>query len=165
MSATGRALVLAALICLVASPGCAGPVDGGASPVAGSSTGELRDAAVQVAEQAAVALTSLDYRDGEAGYDRLLEVLTGPARQEWEQRRVEQLATIVSEAATSVGVATASGVASFDPAAATATVLVAVTATVTTNQSPTPTQRRHRLTLSLISTPAGWKVSQLQFVE
>ena len=165
MSATGRTLVLAALLCLAASPGCADPADGGAVPVAGSSTGELRDGVVRVAEQAAVAVTSLDHRDGEAGYDRLLELLTEPARQEWEQRRVDQLAMIVSDAAMSESVVTASGVAALDPTTATSTVLVAVTATVSTNQSPAPEERRHRLTLSLISTPAGWKVSQLQFVK
>lgn len=163
MSATGRTFVLAALICLAAAQGCAGPSDGGASPVPGSSTGEQRDEAVRVAEQAAVALTSLDHQDGEAAYDRLLGLLTGQARQEWEQRRDEYLAPIVADEVTSDGVVTASGVAALDPSVV--TVLVAVTATVSTHQSPTPDKRRHRLTLSLISTPAGWKVSQLQFVE
>jgi len=161
VSATARVLVLAALVCLAASQGCASTADGGALPVVGNSTAELRDESVQVAEQAAVALTSLDDRDGEAGYDRLLELLTGPARQEWEQRRAE----LGSDTTTLDSVATTSGVAAFDPAAATSTVLVAVTTTVSTEQGATPEERRHRLQLSLISTPAGWKVSQLQFVE
>jgi hypothetical protein len=166
VTVTGRAFLLTALICLAASQGCAGPADGGASPVAGSDTGELRDEAVRVAEQAAVTLTSLDRLDGEAGYDRLLELLTDPARQEWEQRRAEYLATIMSDAATSDSAVTASGVAAFDPATAeTATVLVAVTATVSTEQNATPDKLHHRLQLSLINTPAGWQISQLTFVE
>lgn len=165
MSHARRAL--AALICLagICLAGCSTEVDGPAAPVAGSTTGERRDAAVRVAEQTAVTLTSLDHRDPEAGFDRLLAALTGPARQEWEQRRAEYLATITSDALTSEDAAVdASGVAALDPAATTATVLVTATATVSTKQAPAAEQRQYRLRMSLIREEADWKVTQLQFV-
>ncbi|MFN2495832.1 MAG: hypothetical protein ABR608_07980 [Pseudonocardiaceae bacterium] len=166
MIRAGRALALTALLCLAAAQGCTTPVDGGAAPVAENGIGELRDGAVQAAEQAAVALTSLDHRDPEAGYDRLLELLTDPARQEWAQRRAEFLTPITSSGAvTSAAVVRSSGVAALDPAAATATVLVAAAATVSSQQRATPEQRRYRLQMSLIRTPAGWKVSQLQVLQ
>lgn len=164
------ALALTALLCLA---GCSTAADGPAAPVAGSTTAELRDgtaaelrdAAVQAAERTAVALVSLDHRDPDAGYDRLLDLLTGPARQEWEQRRVEYLAMITSDAVTAERAAVkASGVAALDPAGTTATVLVAATAEVSTNQAPTPETHRYRLRMSLIQAAAEWKVSQLQFV-
>jgi hypothetical protein len=161
-------LALAVLICLGmlgAAQGCSTPTTPGApQPTAGNGPAELRDAAVDVAERTAVALVSLDHRDPEAGYDRLLDLLANPARQEWEQRRAEYLAPLVSDAVTATDVARTSGVAEFDPAARTATVLVAATATVTTDQAPAGDDRRYRLRMSLVDTPAGWKVSELRFV-
>jgi hypothetical protein len=151
-------LALAVLICLGmlgAAQGCSTPTTPGApQPTAGNGP----------AERTAVALVSLDHRDPEAGYDRLLDLLANPARQEWEQRRAEYLAPLVSDAVTATDVARTSGVAEFDPAARTATVLVAATATVTTDQAPAGDDRRHRLRMSLVDTPAGWKVSELRFV-
>ncbi|MGQ0775919.1 MAG: hypothetical protein ACT4NY_16120 [Pseudonocardiales bacterium] len=149
-------------------------VDGSAQPVPENTTtersdaiatAERRDAAVQAAEQTAVALTSLDHRDPDAGYDRLLDLLTGPARQEWEQRRAEYLAPITSDVVTVERPAvTASGVAALDPAGTAATVLVSAVAEVSTNQAPTPKKRFSRLQMSLVQTGAEWKVSQLRFV-
>jgi Mce-associated membrane protein len=158
------AVLIAVLISLVTAQGCATVVDGPAVPVAGSTTGELRDAAVQVAERTAVAVTSLDHRDPEGEFDRFLALLTGPARQEWEQRRGPYLAKIKSAEETSAGSVMASGVAALDPPATTATVLVAATAMVTTNKVPTPEKRRYRLRMDLIRTAGAWKVSQLQMV-
>ncbi|MGH3931881.1 MAG: hypothetical protein ACRDTF_18120 [Pseudonocardiaceae bacterium] len=165
-----RALALAALLCLA---GCSATVDESATPVAGgtatelrdNTVAELRDAAVRVAEQTAVALTSLDHREPDAGYDRLLALLTDPARQEWEQRRVEYLGTLTSDVVTVQSAAVeASGVATLDPAGPTATVLVAAIAEVSAAQAPQPVKRRYRLQMSLVQTAAEWKVSQLQFV-
>ncbi|MGH3794669.1 MAG: hypothetical protein ACRDSP_07240 [Pseudonocardiaceae bacterium] len=159
------ALAVAALICLATAQGCSTTVDGPAVPVAGNTTSDLRDTAVHVAEQTAIALTSLDHRDPDGGYDRLLALLTGPARQEWEQRRVDYLARIKSERVTANGAAIkASGVADLDPAATTATVLVASTAMVSTKQVPAQQKRRYRLRMDLIRSGAQWKVSQLQVV-
>ncbi|MGH3938726.1 MAG: hypothetical protein ACRDTG_08825 [Pseudonocardiaceae bacterium] len=172
MTLAGRtsALALAALLCLA---GCSTTMDGQTTPVAGdaatelrdSTAGDLRDVAVQAAEQTAVALTSLDHRDPGAGYDRLLALLTDPARQEWEQRRIEYLGTLTSDVVTVNSAAVeASGVSALDPAGPTATVLVAAIAEVSTAQAPQPVKRRYRLQMSLVQTPAEWKVSQLQFV-
>lgn len=165
-----RALALVALLCLA---GCSTTVDGPATPVTGSTAtelrdntaAELRDAAVRVAEQTAVAVTSLDHRDPDAGYDRLLALLTDPARQEWEQRRVEYLAMITSDVVTVESAAVeASGVVALDPAGTTATVLVAAIAEVSTAQAPQSAKRRYRLQMSLVQPAAEWKVSQLRFV-
>ena len=179
MTHVGRSVVLAVLIGLAAAQGCAttadrggapadgggATVDGGHGPVTGNRLGELRDGAVAAAEQTAVALMSLDHRDPEEGYDRLLELLTEPARQEWEQRRGEYLAPITaSGAVTSEPAVRASGVAALDPATATATVLVAATAAVSSSQAAAVEKRRYRLQMSLIRTPAGWRVSQLQIL-
>ncbi len=174
MIRTGRilALTLAALICL---GGCSTavdrppvdrpPVDSPAGPAAGNRTAELRDAAVRVAEQTAVAVASLDHRDGDADYDRLLALLSGAARQEWEQQRAEKLAALTSDAVTADRVAVkASGVAALDPAAPSATVLVAATARIAGKQAPAPEEHRYRLRMSLTRTADEWKVSELQFV-
>lgn len=159
------ALAVAALICLAAVQGCSNTVDGPAVPVAGSTTGELRDGAVHVAEQAALTVTSLDHRNPDAGYDRLLALLTGPARQEWEQQRAGYLAKIGSDGVTvDSGAVKASGVADLDQAASTATVLVATTAMVSTKQAPTQEKRRYRWRMGLARTGAVWKVVQLQAV-
>lgn len=153
-------------------------VDGSAKPPAESTTtepstatepsdptAERRDAAVRATEQTAVAVISLDHRDPEAGYDRLLDLLTGPARQEWEQRRVEYLAMTTSDVVTVENTAVvASGMAALDPAGATATVLVNAIAEVATKQATQPAKRRYRLQLSLVRTADEWQVSQLQFV-
>ncbi|HEU0088196.1 MAG TPA: hypothetical protein VFQ77_11210, partial [Pseudonocardiaceae bacterium] len=90
----GRAIALAALLCCLAS--CSTATDGSPAPPPGTATAELRDGAVRAAEQAAVVLTSLDQRSAEAGYDKLLALLTGPARQEWAQRRADHLAPTTS---------------------------------------------------------------------
>lgn len=197
----GRRLLLAVLICLAAAQGCTAPAPLRAAPTVENPTadnpmvdnptadnpevnnddndvGELRDGAVASAEQAAIMLASLDHRDPQAGYDRLLELLTEPARQEWEQRRGEYLAPIMaSGAVTSAAMVQASGVAALDPAAGTATVLVAATATVSSTaaastaavaavEQPAPPMKRHyRLRMSVIRTPAGWKVAQLQILQ
>lgn len=169
MIRTGRilALAFAALICL---GGCSTAVDKPAGPVAGNRTAELRtvelrDAAVRVAEQTAVAVASLDHRDGDADYDRLLALLSGSARQEWERQRAEKLAALTSDAVTAERVAvTVSGVAALDPAAPTATVLVAATARVAGKQAPVAEEHRYRLRMSLTRTADEWKVSELQFV-
>jgi Mce-associated membrane protein len=158
------ALAIVGLVWLGAGQGCSTKVEGPATPVAGSTTSELRDAAVRVAERTAVVLTSLDQRDPDGGYDRLLALLTGPARQEWEQRRVGYLTKIKSEGVTADGTVKASGVADLDPRVTTATVLVAATAMVATKQNPTAEKRRYRLRMELIRTGGEWKVSQLQLV-
>lgn len=161
---TGRTLALA-LVLLFGLVGCSTAEDGPAASTADAPTVQWRDAAVRVAEQAAVTLVSLDHRDPEAGYDRLLELLTNPARQEWEQRRAEYLAPITSDVVTTeLAAVTASGVAALDPAGTTATVLVAATATVSTVPAPEPDERRYRLRMSLTRTADEWKVSELQMV-
>ncbi|MGH3914943.1 MAG: hypothetical protein ACRDTC_16275, partial [Pseudonocardiaceae bacterium] len=162
----GRILVLA-LVLLLGLAGCSTAEDGPAASAAGSITAEQRDAtteqwrdaAVRAAEQTAVALVSLDHRDPEAGYDRLLELLTDPARQEWEQRRAEYLAPITSDVVTTeLAAVTASGVAALDPAGTIATVLVAATATISTTRAPEPDERRYRLRMSLTRAVDEWKV-------
>jgi Mce-associated membrane protein len=162
---SGWTLLLAVLFCLAVTAGCTTPADGRAAPVSNNGVGTLRDGAMQTAEQTAVALLSVDHRDPEAGYDRLLTLLTDPARQEWAQRRGAYLAPITeSGAVTTEAVVQASGVAALDPAAGTATVLVAATATVS-HQQAAPQRRRYRLQMSLIHTPDGWQVSQLQILQ
>lgn len=179
MTPAGGTLVLA-LAALLWLAGCSTEVAGPATPPVGpatagrdtttagqreATTAEQRDAAVRAAEQAAVALTSLDHRDPEAGYDRLLGLLTGPARQEWEQRRAEYLAMITSDVLTvELAAVEASGVVALDPAGSTATVLVAATAMVSAKQVTEPEKRHYRLRMSLVRTTAEWQVSQLQFV-
>lgn len=162
-----RALVLG-LATLIFFSACSTEAGGPApapAPTAGERTAELRDTAVRAAEQTAIAATSLDHRDPEAGYDRLLALLTGPALGEWEQQRAERLAAITSGAVTAEHAAvTSSGVAALDPAAPTATVLVAATAAVADKQTPAAQERRYRLRMSLIRTAGEWKVSELQFV-
>lgn len=155
------ALGLVALLCL---SGCSTEA-GGPAPAPGNSTAELRDTAVRTAEQTAIAVTSLDRRDPEAGYARLLALLSGPARQEWERQRTQRVAELTSDAVSVEHAAvTASGVAAFDPAAPTATVLVAADARVTSKQAPAAQEQRYRLRMSLARTAGEWKVSGLEFV-
>ncbi|MGH4027230.1 MAG: hypothetical protein ACRDRV_21885 [Pseudonocardiaceae bacterium] len=169
MTRIGRrlALGLAGLICsgLICVGGCSTEAGGPPAPAPGNRTAELRDTAVRAAEQTAVAVISLDRRDPEAGYARLLARLSGPARQEWEQQRAPRLAELTSDAVSVEQPAvTASGVAALDPAAPTATVLVAAGARVSSKQAPVAQERRYRLRLSLDRTAGEWKVSELQFV-
>lgn len=137
----------------------------GASKDAGNSTAKLRDTAVHAAERTAVAVMSLDHRDPAAKYDRLLALLSGPARQEWEQQRAERLAEITSDAVTvERATVTASGVAALDPDTPAATVLAAGTAEVSSKAAPTAQERRYRLRMSLTRTAGEWTVSELRFV-
>lgn len=169
------ALSLLVLLCLSgcstaaedapARPTAGNTAENDAGDDAGSSAAELRDTAVRAAERTAVAVISLDHRDSGAKYDRLLALLSGPARQEWEQQRAERLAEITTGAVTAEAAAvTASGVAALDPGTPTATVLVAGTADVAEKTAPAQ-ERRYRLRMSLTRDNAGeWTVSELQFV-
>lgn len=164
MTGIGRVLGLTvvALICL---SGCSAGAGHPAAPAPGNRTTEARDAAVRAAEQAAIAVTSLDRRDPEAGYARLLRLLSGPARQEWEQQRAQRLAELTSDAVSVEQAAvTASGVAALDPAAPAATVLVAAGARVTSRQAPVAQELRYRLRMSVTRATGTWTVSELQFV-
>lgn len=168
MTHAGRivAFVFAVLLGVAAVQGCSTAQDNG--PAAGepeNPTVALRDGAVQVAEQTVLTLISLDHREPEKGYDRLLGLMTGPAAQEWGQRRAEYVETLVSDVVTSEGaVIDASGVAAFDPAEPSAEVLVAAAAQVSTAQSPVE-ERRYQLRLLLVQTgDKEWKVSDLQYV-
>lgn len=153
------------LVALIWVCGCSTEVDGPAAPVPGNSTAELRDTAVRAAEQTSIAVISLDGRDPEAGYSRLLPLLSDPARQEWEQQRGQRLAELRSDVVSvEQVVVTSSGVTALDPAAPTATVLVAAFARISTKQAPVAQERRYRLRMSLARTAGEWKVSELQFV-
>lgn len=146
--------------------GCSTAAPGEAQPAAENSTAERRDAAVRAAEQTAVALVSLDHRDPEQGYDRLLTMLTGPARTQWEQRRAEYLAPLIAtNTVSSEAAVRESGVAALESDATTVTVLVVATATVTSDANPGPDDRNYRLRMSLVPVSDGWKVSDLQIVE
>lgn len=164
MTAGGRILGFG-LVVLICVSGCSAESGAPAAPGPGNSTAELRDAAVRAAEQTAIAVTSLDRRDPETGYTRLLTLLSGPARLEWEQQRAQRLAELTSDAVSVEQAAvTTSGVAALDPAAPTATVLVAAGAKVSSKQSPAAQELRYRLRMSLTRATGTWTVSELQFV-
>lgn len=172
MTRIARACALS-LVTLTCLSGCSTgtentppPASGNSAPEgAANSTAELRDTAVRAAERTAVAVMSLDRRDSGAKYDRLLDLLSGPARQEWEQQRTERLAGITADAVTAErATVTASGVAALDPATPSATVLAAGTAEVADKTAPAAQERRYRLRMALTRTADEWTVSELQFV-
>lgn len=119
-----------------------------------------RDAALVAAQQAAVALNTLDSKDVNKGLDRWEQVSTGSVLDEFRKNRAEYAKAVAAAKRATVATVPAAAVGELDERAGIARVLVGVDVTVTPDGQQ-PTLTRQRLQLEMTRTDAGWKVSKL----
>ena len=119
-----------------------------------------RDAALVAAQQAAVALNTLNYTDVDAGLNQWEQVSTGSVLDEFRQNRAEYAKAVGDSKRATVATVPSAAVSELDERAGIARVLVGVDVTVTP-EGQQPTLTRQRLQLEMTRTDAGWKVSKL----
>ena len=120
-----------------------------------------RDAAVGAARDAAVALTSLDHADSDAGVDRLLSLATGELAQQFHDSR-DRLRTLRgSRRSRSEGTVLEAGLASFTGSEA--EVLLAVDAAVTDADTTEPRVQRYRMAMTVRRVGDSWRAERVLF--
>jgi Mce-associated membrane protein len=119
-----------------------------------------RDAALVAAQQAAVALNTLNYKDVDAGLDQWEQVSTGSVLEEFRQNRTEYAKAVSDSKRATVATIADAAVGELDERAGTARVLVGVDVQVTP-EGQQPTLTRQRLQMEMTRTDTGWKVSRL----
>lgn len=120
-----------------------------------------REAAVAAAREAAVALTSLDHADADAGVDRVLALATGDLAQQFDDSRDRLRTLLGSRRSRSEGTVLEAGLASFTGAEA--EVLVAVDASVTDADTTAPRVQRYRMALTVRRVGDGWRAERVLF--
>lgn len=123
---------------------------------------DSRQAALTVARQVAVDLTTVSKDSAQQDVNRLMGVATGSFKDQFAQlsdtfRKVVQQASVSSK-----GTVAEAGVSSVD--GDTVTVLTAVTATVQNSDAPSGEQRQYRMKMQLQRDGDRWLVSDLEFV-
>jgi Mce-associated membrane protein len=123
---------------------------------------DSREAALQVARQVAVDLTTVSKDTAQQDVNRLMDMATGSFKDQFAQqadvfRKVVQQASVTSK-----GTVTEAGVSSVD--GDTVTVLAAVSATVQNADAPGGEQRQYRMKMQLQHDGDRWLVSDLEFV-
>ncbi len=119
-----------------------------------------RDAALVAAQQAAVALNTLNYKDVDNGLNQWEQVSTGSVLDEFRQNRAQYAKAVSDSKRATVATVPSAAVGELDERAGIARVLVGVDVTVTP-EGQQPTLTRQRLQLEMTRTDAGWKVSKL----
>ncbi|MBN9098297.1 MAG: hypothetical protein J0I49_09355 [Pseudonocardia sp.] len=119
-----------------------------------------RDAALVAAQQAAVALNTLNYKDVDNGLNQWEQVSTGSVLDEFKQNRAEYAKAVGDSKRATVATVPSAAVSELDERAGIARVLVGVDVTVTP-EGQQPTLTRQRLQMEMTRTDAGWKVSKL----
>lgn len=122
---------------------------------------EQRAMFVTVATQAAVNLTSIDYRHAETDVQRVLEVATGGFRDDFAGRSGSFVDVVKKAQSSSSGTVTEAGVESMTGDEA--RVLVAVTVMSSNRGVPEAQPRYWRMRLTLNRIGAGAKVSRVDF--
>lgn len=120
-----------------------------------------RDAAVAAARDAAVALTSLDHADSDAGVDRLLSLSTGELAAQFRDSRDRLRTLLGSRRSRSEGTVLEAGLASFTGSEA--EVLLAVDAAVTDADTTEPRLQRFRMAMTVRRVGDGWRAERVLF--
>lgn len=122
--------------------------------------GMVRDEVLEDAQQAAINLNTLDYRQVRGGFELWEQSATGPALEEFRANRDTYVQTVTEAKTSSTARVRDAAVADLNDRAGTARVLVGVDVTYQPEQG-TPSCVRQRLQLHMKHTPEGWKVEQL----
>ncbi|PXY27071.1 hypothetical protein [Prauserella muralis] len=122
-----------------------------------------RDEALRAGREHVAQVTTLDYRDVEAGIRRWLAVSTGPLRDEYAATD-ERTRTRLREGGTvATGRVLEAALSELDVEAGTAKMLVSVEIT-TARDGTEPAATRNRFVAGLRRTDGGWKLSALDAV-
>jgi len=120
----------------------------------------VRDTVLQDAQQAAINVNTLDYRQVQGGFELWEQSATGTALEEFRKNRDAYVRTVTESKTTSTARVGDAAVAELNERAGTARVLVGVDVTYTPEQQEASCVRQ-RLQLQMKRTPDGWKVDQL----
>jgi Mce-associated membrane protein len=121
-----------------------------------------RNVAVQVAEQGAINLTTIDWRQADSNIQRILDGATGAFHDDFSQRSRPFVEVVKQAKSTSVGTVNAAALESesLDDASVLVTVSVKTTAAATHEEGP----RLWRMRMSLHNVNNQLKVSNVEFV-
>ena len=123
---------------------------------------ERRDLFVQVGKQAALNLTTIDYREADSDIKRILDGATGQFHDEFAQRSQPFVSVVKQAKSKSVGTVTEAGLESQTPDAA--QVLVAVSVKTSTADGAEQDPRAWRMRISVQKVGDQAKVSNVRFV-
>ncbi|WP_143543187.1 hypothetical protein [Rhodococcus sp. NCIMB 12038] len=121
-----------------------------------------RAAALDVARDASVGLTSIKAETAQSDIDHLLSMATGPFRDQFAEQAATVTQMVSDSKVDSTGNVIETGLIHVDPTSA--QVLTAVTATVKNAQAPDGEQRHFRMRISLTQENDRWMISNLEFV-
>ena len=126
---------------------------------------DARQAALQVARQEAVNLTTISYATADKDLGRIIASATGTLKTQFEAQRAQFPAVLARDKSVSVGNVLAAGVAS--QTSSTVEALVAVDAAVSTDQTEKagskPVVKHYRMDMKLVLVGGRWLVSQVAF--
>jgi Mce-associated membrane protein len=117
---------------------------------------------LQAGRQAALNLTTIDYRHVDADVQRILDSLTGSFRGDFQNRSGPFVGAIKQANSTSAGTITEAGLES--DSSDHATVLVAVSVKMANSEAPQQQPRAWRMRLTVSKAGDGAKVSNVEFV-
>jgi len=120
----------------------------------------VRDTVLQDAQQAAINVNTLDYRQVQGGFELWEQSATGTALEEFRKNRDAYVRTVTESKTTSTARVGDAAVAELNERAGTARVLVGVDVTYTPEQRE-PSCVRQRLQLEMKRTPDGWKIEKI----
>jgi Mce-associated membrane protein len=123
---------------------------------------ERRDLFIQVGKQAALNLTTIDYREADSDIQRILDGATGQFHDEFAQRSQPFVSVVKQAKSKSVGTITEAGLESQTPDAA--QVLVTVSVKTSTADGPEQDPRAWRMRISVQKLGDQAKVSKVEFV-
>lgn len=122
----------------------------------------VRALLVQVAKQAAVNLTTIDYRHAETDVQRIVDSATGSFREDFQNRSAPFIDVVKQAKSKSEGTVTEAGLEALTGQQG--QVLVSVTVTSTTNGEPEGQPRYWRMRITVTQQDGGAKVSSVDFV-
>ena len=123
---------------------------------------ERRDLFIQVGKQAALNLTTIDYREADSDIKRILDGATGQFHDEFTQRSQPFVSVVKQAQSKSVGTITEAGLESQSPDAA--QVLVAVSVKTSTAGGAEQDPRAWRMRISVQKVGDQAKASRVEFV-
>lgn len=123
-----------------------------------------RRVVLQQAEQAAINLNTLDYRNAEKGLKLWQESATGPLRTELSKNADQYAKVIGQRKVTTEAEVRGSAVKQLNVAGGSAVVLVGIDVTVNPDKGE-QTVKRERLRLTMSRTPQGWKASRVEAIQ
>jgi Mce-associated membrane protein len=155
-----RLALVAGLIIVVALAALAGWL--GLRAHESRSTAHQHDVAVQVAEQGAINLTTIDWQQADSNIRRILDGATGAFYDDFSQRSQPFVEVVKRAKSTSVGTVTAAALES--ESGDDARVLVTVSVKTTAATTPEAGPRLWRMRMSLHQVHDQLKVSDVEFV-